>query len=96
MTRPLKFRFRLYVAGATQNSAQAIANLTSLCEMYLPNSHEIELVDVFREQRRALEDRVFMTPTLVKLGPSPIQRIVGTLSQSPSVLQFLGFGTLPA
>jgi circadian clock protein KaiB len=53
-------------------------------------------VDVFKEQRRALEDRVFMTPTLIKLGPSPMHRIVGTLSQTPSVLQILGFGTLPA
>jgi circadian clock protein KaiB len=95
MSRPKKTQFRLYVAGATQNSAQAIANLTALCEMYLPNSHEIELVDVFREQRRALDDRVFMTPTLIKLGALPMQRIVGTLSQAPSVAQILGLGAPP-
>jgi circadian clock protein KaiB len=96
MSRPPKFRFRLYIAGDTQNSAQALVNLRALCDMYLPDSHEIELVDVFREPGRALKDRIFMTPTLIKLAPSPVQRIIGTLSEAPSVLQILGFGTVAA
>jgi circadian clock protein KaiB len=96
MSHPSRFKFRLYVAGDTQNSAQALANLTALCERYLPNSHEIELVDVFREQSRALEDRIFMTPTLIKLAPLPMQRIVGTLNQADSVLRVLGLLTFAA
>ncbi len=31
-----------------------------------------------------------MTPTLVKLAPSPVQMIVGTLSQTQIVLDALG------
>jgi circadian clock protein KaiB len=96
MRHPQKVKFRLYVAGDTQNSAQALANLREICEMHLPNSHEIEIVDVFREQSRALEDRVFMTPTLVKLSPSPMQRIVGTLSQASALLQILGLESFAA
>ena len=84
------FKFRLYVAGDAQNSAQAVANLTALCRANLPDRHEIEVVDVFREPKRALADAVFMTPTLVKLAPSPVQTIVGTLSQMQTVLQALG------
>jgi circadian clock protein KaiB len=76
------FKFRLYVAGDTQNSAQAIANLTALCRAYLPDRHGIEVVDVFREPKRALADGILMTPTLVKFAPSPTRRIVGTLSQT--------------
>jgi circadian clock protein KaiB len=90
--RPPKYKFRLYIAGDTENSAQAFSNLTVLCEKHLANRHEIELVDVFREPDRALADRIFMTPTLVKLNPAPIQRIVGTLSQTQSVIQALGLG----
>jgi circadian clock protein KaiB len=96
MSHPPRFKFRLYVAGNTQNSVQALANLTTLCEVHLPNSHEIELVDVFREQSRALEDRIFMTPTLLKLSPSPLLRIVGTLNDADSVLQVLGLRTFAA
>jgi circadian clock protein KaiB len=96
MSRPQTVKFLLYIAGGTQNSAQALANLTALCELYMPNSHQIEVVDVFREPRRALEDRIFMTPTLIKLCPSPTQRIVGTLSQAPSLLQILGLASFAA
>jgi len=90
MSRAAKFKFRLYVAGNTQNSAQALSNLNALCGKHLANRHEIEIVDVFRDPGRALEDRVFMTPTLIKLAPGPMQRIVGTLSHGESVLQTLG------
>lgn len=94
MSRPVVFRFRLYVAGGAPNSAQAIANLGTLCRAYLPDRHQIEVVDVFREPKRALADRVFLTPTLVKLAPGPVQTIVGTLGNTQPVLWALGLETL--
>ena len=84
------FKFRLYVAGDAQNSAQAVANLHALCRTHLRDRHVIEVVDVFREPKRALADGIFMTPTLLKLSPSPTQRIVGTLNQTEPVLRALG------
>jgi circadian clock protein KaiB len=89
MSRRTVFRFRLYVAGDAQNSVQAVANLHALCRTHLVNRHEIEVVDVFREPKRALADGIFMTPTLLKLGPGPVRRIVGTLSQAEPVLRAL-------
>ena len=93
MTRRATFKFRLYVAGDAQNSAQAVANLNALCKAHLPNRHHLEVVDVFREPKRALADGVFMTPTLVRLAPVPVPRIVGTLSRTQTVLQALGLET---
>jgi circadian clock protein KaiB len=91
-----KFKFRLYVAGDAQNSAQAIANLTALCRVHLAGRHAIEVVNVFREPKRALADSILMTPTLVKLAPVPApRRIVGTLSQTEPVLQALGLAAPP-
>jgi len=89
-------RFRLYVADETSNSAQALANLQAICNRYLPGRHKIEVVDVFKHPDRALEDRIFMTPTLVKLAPDHVERIVGTLSQTSLVLQVLGLEELAA
>ena len=89
------FKLRLYVAGDAPNSAQAVANLTALCRKNLLDRHEIEVVDVFREPKRALEDGIYMTPTLVKLAPSPALRIVGTLSEAQTVLQALGLESIP-
>lgn len=84
------FKFRLYVVGDTQNSTQAILNLTLLCRAHLPDQHEIEIVDVFREPKRALADGIYMTPTLVKLFPHPLKKIVGSLNQMEIVLVSLG------
>ena len=96
MSRRSTFQFRLYVAGDAANSAQAVANLTALCRTHLPDRHEVEVVDVFREPKRALADGIFMTPTLVKLVPAPVRRIVGTLSETLTVLQALGLEPVPA
>jgi len=96
MSRRVVFKFRLYVAGDAQNSAQAVANLAALCRAHLLNRHEIDIVDVFREPKRALADGILMTPTLVKLSPSPARRIVGTLSQTQPVLQALGLEAVAA
>ena len=84
------FKFRLYVAGDTQNSIQALANLRKICQTYLADSHEIELLDVFKEPSLTLEQGIYMTPRLVKLSPSPVIKIVGTLSQTDIILQTLG------
>ena len=84
------FKFRLYVAGDSLNSSQALANLRSLCLEQLPGRHAIDIVDVFADPARALADSVFMTPTLIKLAPTPARRIVGNLSRLGIVLQALG------
>jgi circadian clock protein KaiB len=90
------FKFRLFVAGGTQNSAQAVANLNAICRAHLPDRHDIEVVDVLREPKRALADGILMTPTLVRLAPSPVERIIGTLSQTQIVLRALGLEALAA
>jgi circadian clock protein KaiB len=86
-----RFNFRLYVAGDAQNSAIALANLTAFCHAYLRNRHTIEVVNVFKEPRRALADGIFMTPTLVKLSPRPApQRVIGTLSEAQPLMRAFG------
>jgi circadian clock protein KaiB len=83
-------KFRLYVADDTMNSAQATANLQALCQTHLPNRHEIEIVDVFKEPQRAILEGIRMTPTLLRLSPLPVRRIVGTLVDTHRVLETLG------
>ena len=89
---PDVFIFRLYITGDAPNSLLAIANLTQLCETHLADRHEIEIVDVLRDPKRALKESIFMTPTLITDTPYPGHRIVGTLSQTEPILQILGLG----
>lgn len=84
------YRFRLYVADSAPNSVQALNNLNALCLDRLEGQHHIEVVDVFKQPARALADGILMTPTLIKLAPGPVRRIVGTLSATAVVLRALG------
>jgi circadian clock protein KaiB len=95
VNRPSVFKFRLYTADGTQNSAQALTNLTALCRLHLPGRYEIEVVDALLEPERA-RDGIRMTPTLIKLSPAPPCRIVGTLSQARSVFLALGMAVVAA
>ena len=83
------FNFRLYIAGDAVNSARALANLHALCRTHLAGHHSIEVVDVFREPDRARAEGIFMTPTLLRLAPAPLRKIVGTLSDIAIVMQAL-------
>ena len=95
MSQTPVFKFRLYVAGDTQNSMQATANLVALCNAHLDKRHTIEIVDVLRDPKRALADGILMTPTLLRVAPAPERKIVGTLAQMQPVLMALGLDALP-
>ena len=80
---------RLYVAGRAPNSLRAIANVTAICREHFASSHELEVVDLLEHPQRALEDGILVTPTLLKLVPLPVQRVIGDLSDTSQVLLIL-------
>jgi circadian clock protein KaiB len=90
MKDTVRFKFQIYVADNATNSVQAVANLRAICKAHLPEQHEIEVVDVFAQPKRALVEKIFMTPTLVVVEPLPARRLVGNLSETHLVLQTLG------
>lgn len=96
MSSRARYKFRLYIAGNSSNSTLAVQNIGSLCRKYLPGRYEIEHVDVFEEPKRALADLVVMTPTLIKLSPLPMRRIVGTLTETQTVASSLGIDIIAA
>jgi circadian clock protein KaiB len=81
---------RLYIAGGAPNSVKAIANLQAICEQHLKNSYRLELVDVCEYPQRALDDGVLVTPSLTKVSPGPVAKVIGNLSDTGSVLAALG------
>jgi circadian clock protein KaiB len=81
---------QLYVADEAANSVQARANLRSFCRSHLPERHQVEVIDVFECPTRALDEGIFMTPTLIKRLPLPVRRVVGTLSNPDALREALG------
>lgn len=79
----------LFVSGASDLSAQAIADVRELCDVYLDAPSQLTVIDVHGESRAGLVNRVLATPTLVKNLPLPVRKIVGDLSDARKVLRAL-------
>jgi circadian clock protein KaiB len=88
-TRERALSLRLFVAGDSPDSAIAIANLKALFPANHGSKVEIEIVDVRREPARAARDGVMVTPTLLKVSPSPGFRILGNLKNRDALLRLL-------
>jgi circadian clock protein KaiB len=77
---------RLYVAGQSPRSLRAIANLKSLCEEHLAGRYDIEVIDLVERPALARSDDIVAIPTLVRLLPMPLRKIIGDLSDTERVL----------
>ena len=74
-----KYFLRLYVAGATTRSRQALRRVYQLCEAELKGNYELEVIDVYQQPELARDNQIVATPTLVKEFPRPVRRFIGNL-----------------
>lgn len=80
------WRLRLYVAGQTPKSVVAFGNLKRICEDNLRGKYHIEVVDLLAQPQLAKGHQILAIPTLVRLLPAPIKKIIGDLSNTERVL----------
>jgi circadian clock protein KaiB len=83
---PLAWELRLYVAGPTPKSVAAFRNIEQLCEEHLAGRYHIEVIDLMKNPQLAQSDQILAVPTLVRKRPSPVRKIIGTLSNTERVL----------
>lgn len=81
---------RLYVAGATPRSLQAIIDARAICESHLADRYRLEVIDIYQRPGLARDDQIIAVPTLVRYQPAPLRRLVGDLSNPERVLTGLG------
>ena len=84
------YLLRLYVSGKLPNSARAIINIKAICEKYLKNRFELEIIDIYQHPALASTDEIVAVPLLIKKFPLPEERMVGDLSNTEEVLKRLG------
>lgn len=87
------YKLKLFVTGSTPRSTRAIENIHRICEENLRDRYQIEVIDVYQNPELTTDAQIVATPTLMKIFPEPLRRIVGDLSDEPRVLSGLG---LPA
>jgi circadian clock protein KaiB len=86
-----KWILRLFVTGASPNSARAVDNLTRICESHIKGRYELEVIDIYQQQEAAALEQVIALPLLIKKFPIPERRLIGNMSDTPKVLKGLGF-----
>jgi len=77
---------RLFITGTTSRSSRAIANLRRVCEERLHGEYDLEVVDIYQHPEAAQRYQIVAAPTLVKMLPLPLRRIIGDLANEERVL----------
>jgi circadian clock protein KaiB len=75
-----KFVLRLFVAGATDKSRQAVLRVRELCETELKGGCDLEVIDIYQQPELARENQIVATPTLIIEFPPPLRRFIGNLA----------------
>ncbi|WP_448563087.1 circadian clock protein KaiB [Trichothermofontia sp.] len=85
---PLKktYILKLYVAGNTPNSVRALKMLKNILEEEFQGIYALKVIDVLQNPQLAEEDKILATPTLSKILPPPVRKIIGDLSDRERVL----------
>jgi circadian clock protein KaiB len=84
------FILRLFVTGASPNSTRAVANLKNICEEYLKDRYELEIIDVYQQPLTAEREQLIALPLLIKKAPGMERRLIGDMSNKQKVLSGLG------
>jgi circadian clock protein KaiB len=93
--RKAEWESRLYVAGQSPRSLEALINLRKLCETHLAGKYHIDVVDLLQNPQLARDDQIMAIPTLVRQLPTPIRKIIGDLSNTERTLVGLQLRAAP-
>lgn len=77
---------RLYVAGMTPRSAEAIRRVTGFCDKHLSERFELQIIDIYQTPSLATGEQIVAVPTLVKVLPEPLRRFIGTMQDEEKLL----------
>jgi circadian clock protein KaiB len=74
-----RYVLRLYVAGMTPRSAEAIRRVTDFCERHLAQQYDLEIIDIYQKPALMKGEQIVAVPTLVKHLPEPLRRFIGDM-----------------
>jgi circadian clock protein KaiB len=81
-----RYVLKLYVAGQSPKSANAIVNIKKLCEANLQGRYVLDVIDLYQQPQLAQGEQIIVVPTLIRELPSPLRRVIGDLSNTDLVL----------
>lgn len=88
-----RYVLRLFVAGATTRSQQAVMRVKELCEQDLQNFAKLEVVDIYQQPALARANQIVATPTLIIEFPPPLRRFIGNLTNISGLFAEMNLST---
>ncbi len=77
---PQHYVLKLYIAGHTARSIQAISTTKTFCESHLQGQYQLEIVDVYKDSEDTQTEQILTVPMLIRKFPLPQRKLVGDLS----------------
>lgn len=93
---PQGYVLRLFVASNSRDTPSILKNLHQLLDQALDLPYTLKVIDVTKHPNRAEADQITATPTLVKIWPEPVRRLVGNQLKTDMVMQLLGVVDMPS
>lgn len=84
-----KYQFKLFITGRSARAEKAIRSIRQLIKDNPSTEFHLDVVDVLETPDIAEKEKVLATPTLIKQIPPPVKRIVGDLSNTEKIKQYL-------
>ena len=81
-----KYVLKLYVTGVTSRTKTALKNIKKILNEDYKGVYSLKVIDVIKQPKLAEDDKILATPTLIKILPPPVARIIGDLSDREKVL----------
>ncbi len=79
----------LFVSGDRSNTEQTLATIHQVLERGLTTPYTLKIIDIQKNPEQAEIQQVSATPTLVRVSPLPVRRIVGQLDDIQQVLRII-------
>lgn len=80
-----QYVLRLFIAGATDRSHQALLHVRKLYAEELKDHCTLEVIDIYQQPELARVNQIVATPTLIKEWPRPVRRFIGNLTNIASL-----------
>lgn len=88
-TQTQGYVLRLFVAGSSSGTERILRKLHDLLDKSLQQPYTLKVIDVQKHPDLAEADQVAATPTLMRVWPLPVKRIVGELDDAETILRIL-------
>jgi len=80
---------RLFIASNSINTNKTLDNIHHILEKGLSSPYTLKIIDITKNPEQAESNHISATPTLVRIWPKPIKRIVGELTDVERIIKIV-------